>query len=89
MAVDQLTRDAEDMRVLVRNLKEQERRVSPTSHAPVLLMPAQKFMRAILAIENAFAPTMPFIMRADGAAHVPSSPQAWTSCGVGPEHVGW
>ena len=39
LAVDQLTRDAEDMRVLVRNLKEQERRVSPTSHAPVLLMP--------------------------------------------------
>ena len=46
LAVDQLTRDAEDMRVLVRNLKEQERRVSPTSHAPVLLMPTQKFMRA-------------------------------------------
>ena len=65
MAVDQLTRDAEDMRGLVRSLKEQERRVSPTSHAPVLLMPTQKFMRAMLEmIENAFDPTGPFTMRA-------------------------
>ena len=40
--MDQLTRDAEDMHVLERNLKEQERRFSPTS----LLMPTQKFMRA-------------------------------------------
>ena len=34
MAMDQLTKDAEDLHVLVRNLKEQERRVSPTSYAP-------------------------------------------------------
>ena len=34
------------------------------SHAPVLLMPTQKFMRAMLEIENAFAPTGPFTMRA-------------------------
>ena len=64
LAVDQLTRDAEDMRVLVRNLKEQERRVSPTSHAPVLLMPSQKFLREVMEMENAFAPTGPFTMRA-------------------------
>ena len=46
------------MRVLVRNLKEQERRVSPTSHAPILLMPSQKFLREVLEMENAFAPSL-------------------------------
>ena len=63
MAVDQLTKNAGDMSVLVRNLKEQERRVSPTAHAPVLLMPTQKFMHAMLEIENAFEPSGPSTMR--------------------------
>ena len=62
MAVDQLTKDAGDMRVLVRNLKEQERRISPTAHAPVLFMPTKKFMRTTLEIENAFEPAGPFAM---------------------------
>ena len=64
MPVDQLTKEAGDMLVLVCYLKEQERRVSPTVHAPVLLMPTQKFMRAMLEIENAFEPTGPFTMSA-------------------------
>ena len=51
------------MRVLVRNLEEQEPRVSLTSHNPILLMPTQKFMRTMLEIENAFAPTRPFTIR--------------------------
>ena len=50
--VDQLTKDARDMSVLVRNLKEQEHSVSLTAHAPVLLMPTLKFMRAMLEIEK-------------------------------------
>ena len=50
------------MRVLVRDLKEQERRVSLTAHAPVLLMRTQKFMCAMLEIENEFEPTRPFTM---------------------------
>ena len=70
MAVDQLTRDAEDMRVLVRNLKEQERRVSPTSHAPVLRMPTQKFMRTMPEIEDALDPTWQFTMRAAQFAYL-------------------
>ena len=55
MAVDHLTKEAGDMRVLLRqrNLKEQERSVSPTAHATILLMRTQKFMRAMLEIENA------------------------------------
>ena len=47
-----------------RLLKEHEHRVSPTPHATVLLMPTQKFMRAVLEIENPFDPTGPFTMRA-------------------------
>ena len=48
VAVYQFTKDAEDTRILERNRKEQERRVGPTSHATVLLMPTQKFMCSML-----------------------------------------
>ena len=53
------------MHVLVRNLKGQERRVSPTSHATVLLMPTQKVMSTILENENVFDPIGLFTMLAD------------------------
>ena len=59
MAVDQLTKDEEDIRVLVRNVKEQERRASPTSRATILLTPTQKVMQGMLEIGNASDPTGP------------------------------
>ena len=34
-----------------------ETSISPTAHATILLTPTQKFMRAMLEIENAFDPT--------------------------------
>ena len=61
--MDQLAKDTGDMCVLVCNLKEQEHHVGPTAHAPVLLMATQKFMRAMLEIENVFEPSWPFTMR--------------------------
>ena len=64
-AVRELTDGVDDMRVLVRNLKEMERRVSPTSHAAVLLMPTQKFIRQLMdTIDTACEPTGEFTMRA-------------------------
>ena len=62
--MSQLTKDAGNRRILVRNRKEQERRAGPTSHATVLLMPTQKFMCSMLEIENVFDPTGPFTIRA-------------------------
>ena len=64
-AVRELTDGVDDMRVLVRNLKEMERRVSPTSHAAVLLMPTQKFIRQLMdTIDTACEPTGEFTTRA-------------------------
>ena len=62
--MDQLTKDTEDMCFLVCNLKEQEHSVSQTSHSTVLLMPTQKFILAMLEIENALDPRGLFTMRA-------------------------
>ena len=58
------------MRVLERNLKEQDRIVIQTSHATVLLMPNLKFMRALLEIEDTFDPTEPFTMSAAQFIHI-------------------
>ena len=68
-AVRELAAGIDDMRVLVRNLKEMERRVSPTSHAAVLLMPTQKFICQLLdtqhhTLDLACEPTGEFTMRA-------------------------
>ena len=68
-AVRELAAGIDDMRVLVRNLKEMERSVSPTSHAAVLLMPTQKFIRQLLdtqhhTLDLACKPTGEFTMRA-------------------------
>ena len=53
------------VRVLVRNLKEMERRFSPTSHAAVLLMPTQKSIRQLMdTLDTACEPTLEFTMRA-------------------------
>ena len=40
------------MRVLARNLKEMERRVSPTSHAIVLPVPTQNFIRQMSVLDT-------------------------------------
>ena len=45
------------MRVLARNLKDMERRVSPTSHATILLMHTQEFIRQLLNTPKAVEPT--------------------------------
>ena len=51
--------------VLARNLKGMERRVSPTaSHATVLLIPTQKFIRQLLDTPDACEPTGKFTIRA-------------------------
>ena len=53
------------MHVLVRNLKGQERRVSPTSYATVLLMLTQKVMSTSPENENEFDPIGLFTVLAD------------------------
>ena len=61
-AVRELTDEVYDMHcVLARNLKEMERRVSPTaSHATVLLFPTQKLIRQLLDTPDACEPTGKF-----------------------------
>ena len=57
--------------LLVRYLKEMERRVSPTTYAPVLLMPTQKFLRQLMdMIDTACEPTGEFTMRAAKFQHM-------------------
>ena len=64
-AVRELIDGVDDRRVLVRNLKEMERCVSPTSHAAVLLMPTQKFTLQLWDTrDTACEQTAEFIMRA-------------------------
>ena len=69
-SVRELTDGVDDMRVLVRNMREMECRVSPTSHAAVLLMPTQKFIRQLLdTLDNACEPTAEFTMCAAKFQH--------------------
>ena len=47
-ATTDILQGVESTRQLLRNLREKDRRISPTVHASVLLMPTQKFLREVI-----------------------------------------
>ena len=68
-AVEAVSQGVSDMQELITSLKITERRVSPTSHAMVLLMPTQKQIKAILETQPTIdAPRMAGVIKSRSEA---------------------